>query len=409
MPSTIRLRSPLSVFILFLVLALGLTSCQAVSWAQSQLSAPAEVAAVQDPATAPTASDQPISAPAPSEAILEPLPAPDLVSIQDILVSLYERASPGVVAIQVETSLGGGQGSGFVIDEGGYVVTNFHVVEDAEVLEIHFQSGFKTRGEVVGLDPDSDLAVVRVDAPAEELFPLSLGDSAALRVGQAVVAIGNPFGLDSTMTTGIISALGRTLDSLRETPDGRAFTAGDIIQTDAAINPGNSGGPLLNLNGEVIGVNRAIRTETFDESGSPTNSGIGFAVPSNIVARVVPSLIAGGVYNYPYLGITSLPDLTVSLQEALGLARTSGAYVTGITPGGPADLAGLQSGDQPSSIPGFNAGGDLIIAVDGIQVLEFGDLLDYLINEKKPGDSILLTVLRENQELFLEVILSERP
>lgn len=402
------IRNRTTLFIgLIVLLAFGITSCQALSFAQSQLAAA--------PTTIPTlevtsaVADQPVSAEQSTLAAPEQLPIPDLVSIQDSLISIYERVSPGVVAIQVDTSTGGGQGSGFVIDQDGHIVTNYHVVDGYESLEVHFQSGFKIRGEVIGLDPDSDLAVVKVEAPLDQLAPLALGDSENLRVGQAVVAIGNPFGLDSTMTTGIVSALGRTLDSLRETPDGRVFTAGDIIQTDAAINPGNSGGPLLNLNGEVIGVNRAIRTDNFTDTGSPTNSGIGFAVPSNIVTRVIPSLIESGIYEYPYLGITSLPDLTVRIQEALGLDQSSGAYVTGITPGGPADEAGLRSGDQPSAIPGFNAGGDLIVAVDGIQVLEFGDLLDYLINEKQPGETVTLRVMRDNQELTLQVTLSERP
>ncbi|MDX1437075.1 MAG: trypsin-like peptidase domain-containing protein [Anaerolineales bacterium] len=406
----IRNRSFLFIFAIFAVIALGTTSCQALSLVQEQLAQPPEATQVLLPTAEQPAVDLPVSASQPTAAQpVEALPIPDLIELQDSLISIYDLVSPGVVAIQVETNTGGGQGSGFVIDDSGHIVTNYHVVDGSEALEVHFQSGFKTRGEVIGLDPDSDLAVIKVDAPAAELAPLALGDSESLRVGQAVVAIGNPFGLDSTMTTGIISALGRTLDSLRETPDGRVFTAGDIIQTDAAINPGNSGGPLLNLNGEVIGVNRAIRTDNFTETGSPTNSGIGFAVPSNIVARVIPSLIENGLYQYPYLGITSLPDLTVRIQEALGLNRTSGAYVTGITPGGPADQAGLRSGDQPSTIPGFNAGGDLIVAVDGIQVLEFGDLLDYLINQKEPGETVTLTVLRDGQEMFLDVTLSERP
>jgi 2-alkenal reductase len=403
----LRNRLQILILIAIVILSLGLTSCQVIDWSLAQVLEPTSAIRSEPAAVTVVPADQPVSV---SETpVSNGLPIPNLISIQDTLVSLYERVSPGVVAIQVETAEGSGQGSGFVYDRDGHIVTNYHVVEGYQELEVHFPNGFKIRGEVIGLDPDSDLAVVQVDGHIEELFPVALGDSETLRVGQTVVAIGNPFGLSSTMTIGIVSALGRTLDSLRETPDGRVFTAGDIIQTDAAINPGNSGGPLLNLNGEVIGVNRAIRTETFTDTGTPANSGIGFAIPSNIVARVVPSLISGGVYDYPYLGITSLPDLTVRVQEALGLSRTSGAYVTGITPGGPADLAGLQSGDRPSSLPGFNAGGDLIVAVDGLPVLEFGDLLDYLINKKQPGETVVLTVLRDDQELFFEVTLSERP
>lgn len=191
---------------------------------------------------------------------------------QESLVALYEHASLGTVAIITDQ----GQGSGFVYDKDGYIVTNFHVIEGSKNVEVRFNSGFMAYGTVIGTDLDSDLAIIKVDAPADELFPLPLGDSDSLKVGQTVVAIGNPFGLESTMTMGIISALGRTLDSAHASPDGNPFSAGDIIQTDAAINPGNSGGPLFNINGEVIGINRAIRTTNFTESGDPVNSGIGF-------------------------------------------------------------------------------------------------------------------------------------
>ncbi len=331
---------------------------------------------------------------APAEPIGEsPPPAPDLVSQQDRLVALYESVSPGVVSIRT----GGGQGSGFVVDSNGHVVTNFHVVQDALSIEVNFPSGYKTRGDVIGTDPDSDLAVIQVDAPLEELHPLVLGDSSQARVGQTVVAIGNPFGLDGTMTVGIISALGRTLDSLREAPNSNQFfTAGDIIQTDAAINPGNSGGPLLNLNGEVVGVNRAIRTENFDVTGSPLNTGIGFAIPVNIVKRVVPHLIEQGFYSYPYLGVTSISELSLAVQEQLGLPQATGAYVSEVAPGGPADRGGLRSGD-------------LIVRIDGQPVHVFGDLLSYLLTQKSPGDSVVLEVLRGDQQLELTVVLGERP
>ena len=221
------------------------------------------------------------------------------IAQQDALTALYDAVSPGIVAIQARTEAGGSLGSGFVFDDQGHVVTNYHVVEGATQVEVDFMSGFKTFGTVIGTDLDSDLAVIKTNAPPEELHPLPLGDSALLKVGQTVVAIGNPFGLSGTMTVGIISALGRTLDSAHSTPDGTFFAAGDIIQTDAAINPGNSGGPLINLNGEVIGVNRAIRTTAFTETGEPVNSGIGFAISVNIIKRVVPVLIAQGKYDYP--------------------------------------------------------------------------------------------------------------
>jgi 2-alkenal reductase len=341
----------------------------------------------------------------------QPIAVPDLVSIEDTLVQLYEQANPGVVAIRVLTESGESLGSGFVIDQEGHIVTNYHVVEGVTDLEVDFPSGYKTRGEVVGSDTDSDLAVLRVDAPAEELHPLPMGDSSQIRVGQTVVAIGNPFGYTGTMTTGIISAVGRTLESMRLAPGGQPFTAGDILQTDAPINPGNSGGPLLNLNGEVIGVNRAIETFNFTAGeGEPLNSGIGFAIAINIVKRVAPALISEGKYDYPYLGISCLPEVSLLQQEALGLPRATGAYVTEVTAGGPADEAGLRGAGGSTDFPGLvGAGGDLIIAVDGQPVRVFNDLLSYLINNKSPGDVILLTIIREDREMEVELTLGRRP
>lgn len=328
---------------------------------------------------------------------------------EELLVKIYEKVSRGVVAIQVLTQEGGSQGSGFVFDKEGHIITNYHVVEGLEDLEVDFSSGFKTRGEVIAIDTDSDLAIIKVDAPPEELFPLTLGDSSGLKVGQTVIAIGNPFGLTGTMTTGIISALGRTLESMRDAPGGSTFTAGDIIQTDTAINPGNSGGPLLNLKGEVIGVNRAIRTFNFTVGEEPLNSGIGFAVAINIVKRVAPVLIKDGEYAYPYIGISSLPEISLLAMEELDLPQSTGAYVTTVTPGGPAERAGLRAGSQPTDLALLNAGGDLIIAIDNQPVRTFGDLLAYLINYKSPGDKVVLTILRGDQKVNVELTLDKRP
>ncbi len=332
----------------------------------------------------------------------------DSAGQQDALVSLYESVMPGIVAIQVVGDQGGSLGSGLVYDDQGHILTNYHVVEGAKQLEVDFTSGYKIYGTVIGTDLDSDLAIVKVNAPASELHPLPLGDSSTLQVGQTVVAIGNPFGLSGTMTTGIISALGRTLDSVRDAPSGGFFTAGDIIQTDAAINPGNSGGPLFNLNGEVIGINRAIRTTNFTSTGEPINSGIGFAVAINIVKRVTPSLISDGKYDYPYLGISALPDLSLTEIDALGLQSFTGAYVTSVAPNGPADKAGIRAGDQTAST-GLNAGGDLIIAIDGQTIHNFDDLLRYLINNKVPGDTVVLTVLRGQEKVDVTLTLDKRP
>lgn len=326
-------------------------------------------------------------------------------SQQEQLVTLYQNANPGVVAIFTDQ----GQGSGFVYDTQGHIITNYHVIENAKTVEVRFTSGYMVYGSVVGTDLDSDIAVVKVEADAKELHPLLLGDSSKLKVGQTVIAIGNPFGLESTMTTGIISALGRTLDALHATPDGRPFTAGDIIQTDAAINPGNSGGPLFNVSGEVIGINRAIRTESATVSGQPTNSGIGFAVSINMVKRVVPVLISTGKYDYPYIGIASMDSLSLEAVTALGLKSYTGAYVTDVISGGPADKAGIKAGTKATDINGLLGGGDLIVAIDGREVRTFDDLIAYLITNKGPDDTVILTVLRGNQKTDITVTLGKRP
>jgi S1-C subfamily serine protease len=367
------------------ILALAMLACQAAS--------------VQQPAPVANAPVLPV-APIDSNAVN---PAVE----QDGLVALYESVSPGTVAVITDQ----GQGSGFVYDAQGNIVTNYHVIEGATSVEIRFTSGYMAYGTVVGTDLDSDIAIIKVDAPAGELHPLPLGDSTTLKVGQTVVAIGNPFGLNSTMTVGIVSALGRTLDSAHETPNGSMFTAGDIIQTDAAINPGNSGGALFNINGEVIGINRAIRTNSTTATGQPVNSGIGFAVSVNIVKRVAPGLIATGKYDYPFLGISSLPHENMSLPvvEALGLKSFTGAYVTEVSAGGPADKAGIKAGSKPTDVPGLLGGGDLIVAIDGHEVHTFDEMLSYLITNKGPGDSVVLQVLRGSDKVDVTVVLGSRP
>ncbi|MHB8113310.1 MAG: S1C family serine protease [Bellilinea sp.] len=344
----------------------------------------------------------------PTQAAFVPLTPLDLGERDVLLTTLYNAVSPGVVSILVTTADGGGVGSGFVYQT-GYVVTNYHVVEGETALEIDFPSGYKARGTVVGSDLDSDLAVIKVDAPDEVFVPLTMGNSDSIAVGQTVVAIGNPFRLSGTMTVGIVSAKGRTLDSLRQSESGNFFTAGDIIQTDASINPGNSGGPLLNLNGEVVGVNRAIRTTGTTATGDPVNSGIGFAISGNIVKRVVPVLIEKGSYDYPYLGITSREDLTLDMIETLGLARQTGAYVTSVASGSPADKAGIIGGVTATSFPGLPSGGDLIIAVDGKPIHTFSEMLSYLIANKSPGDKIEVTVLRGTEEKEVTITLGQRP
>jgi 2-alkenal reductase len=352
------------------------------------------------------------------------LPAPIIENSGPItdgdLPSLYSNISPGVVTIWAYADLGAphdeaiptGQGSGFVIDKQGHIVTNQHVIQNAKNIEVDLPTGIKSWATLLGTDPDSDLAVLKVDIPEDFLIPLPLGDSDLVSVGQFVVAIGNPFGLSGTMTVGIVSAIGRTLDSERQAPGGGSFSAGDLIQTDAAINPGNSGGPLLNLNGPVVGVNCAIQTEAFSAEGSAVNSGVGFAIPVNILRRVAPSLIENGKYDYPYLGISSLNETFWNLKtlEALGLNNNAtGAYITEVVRNGPADQAGLRGGQSESEIPGLLAGGDLIIAIDGVAVDRYDDLISYLFKNIDVGQTVTITVLRENEELNLELITGARP
>jgi S1-C subfamily serine protease len=343
---------------------------------------------------------------------------PSLLLAPTDISELYDAVNPGVVSIVTYVSPGDphnervllGQGSGFVIDDMGHILTNQHVVQDAQEIEVDFPSGMKAWATLVGTDPDSDLAVIKVEVDSDELVPLPLGDSDAVEVGELVVAIGNPFGLSGTLTVGVVSALGRTLASERAAPSGGNFSAGDLIQTDAAINPGNSGGPLLNMRGEVIGVNRAIRTESFTLSGDAASSGVGFAIPSNIVRRVVPVLIAEGEYEYPYLGLTSLSELNLGTLEVLGYpADTTGAYVTCVTTGGPSDLGGLIGSASCDADEVLTSGGDLIIAIDNQPVRDFNDLISYLVNHTEVGQTVVLTVVRDGDQVDLEIVLQARP
>ena len=372
------------VFLSLLILTLAMLACQLPGLTPLSTTGPdSQVPAV--------ASPQPVTV--------------NSVLLDGSLTSLYEQVIPGVVSIRTDT----GQGSGFVFDTNGNIVTNQHVVEGASTVEVAFSSGFKEYGTVIGSDSDADIAVVKVDAPVEELHPLTIGDSDALQVGQTVVAIGNPFGLSGTMTLGIVSGLGRTQPS-SQAAGGGFFSTADIIQTDAAINPGNSGGPLFNMNGEVVGINQSIRTDSFNQvTGNAVNSGVGFSISINLLKRIVPVLIRDGKYEYPYLGITSSSDLSLAEIEALGLETYNGAYVFEVTPGSPADLAGIQAGDTPSRLQGLNAGGDLIVAFDGKTVTTFDKLLSYLITTKSPGDTVVLTVLRDGKTIDVTVKLDARP
>ncbi len=295
-----------------------------------------------------------------------------------------------------------GQGSGFVWDVDGHIVTNAHVVEGATQVQVTFGDGTVAIAEVVGEDLDSDLAVIKINPAGYNLVPVILGDLDEMQVGMRVAAIGNPFGLDGTLTSGIISAIGRSISSLSQ------FNIPEAIQTDTAINPGNSGGPLFNEKGEVIGVNAQIRSE----SGS--NSGIGFAIPVTLVGRVVPALIGEGSYEHSYIGIsgsTFSPACAADLDLPLTIR---GAYVNGVQSGTPAARAGLRGGTTPSnttllSICPAQAGGDLITAIDDSPVTRFDDLLIYLERYTHPGDTVVLTVLRDGDTIELDVTLVARP
>jgi len=329
----------------------------------------------------------------------------DLRSFQDDLVRLYEAASPGVVSIRVRSLDGGTLGSGFVYDKDGHIITNYHVVRTESDVEVTFSTGIKTNARIIGVDPDSDLAVLKVDIPFRELVPLPLGDSDEVKVGQFAAAIGNPFGLEGAMTFGIVSGTGRILRSLSSAYGRNSTSVVETIQTDAAINPGNSGGPLLNMDGEVIGVNESIATSGADRH----YFGVSFAISINFVKRIASALIQEGEFIYPYLGISSVDELSIFTQEALGLSRSSGVYITDVMPDGPADQAGLQTGTQETDIHGVHAGGDLIYAIDGHPVKDFNELINYLIKNKSPGDEVELTVLRMDQVIKIVVTLGRRP
>ncbi len=320
-------------------------------------------------------------------------------SLEDRLVSIYQRVNPSVVHIFVfdqidDTALPLGTGTGFVFDEGGHIVTNNHVVTEGNSFEVVFPSGIRRDAVLAGSDVDSDLGVLKIDELPEGIEPIPMSDSSDLHVGQFVLAIGNPFGEAGSMSVGIISGLGRTLESQRIAEGGGRYSLPEVIQTDAAINPGNSGGPLLDLEGRVVGVNSAISTRTG------TNSGVGFSIPVNAVKRIIPRLISDGVYAYPFMGIRML-SLNLELQEQLELTQATGAYITDVTEGSPAADAGLIGQNGP--------GGDLIIAVDGKDVITSDDLIAYLVFESEVGQTVDLTVLRDGEETTVPLKLGERP
>lgn len=343
----------------------------------------------------------PIATPVP-QALVAAVDAEDL-----LLVNLYERVNPSVVNIDIVGEFRNeltefGSGSGFVIDDQGHIITNNHVVEDADRLYITFADGNVALAQIIGRDPNSDLAVVKVDVDAALLHPVEFGDSDQVKVGQRVAAIGNPFGLDGTMTLGIVSGVGRVL---RETG---SYTNPDIIQTDAPINPGNSGGPLLDTFGRVVGVNTAIRTDGENRA----NSGVGFAVPVNTVKRIAPQLIQNGFASYPYLGISvenffSLAEMAVEVE----LPAQRGVLISEIASGGPAERAGLRGSDHIQNVRGVDValGGDIITAIDGAPVNSFDEMIAYLLAHYQAGDTVSVTFIRDGETQTVDLVVGERP
>jgi len=318
------------------------------------------------------------------------------------LVELFEKSEEGVVQIQVDKDgqNTGSVGSGFVYDNLGHIITNAHVVDGASKAIVTFLDGSQYNAEIIGKDKFTDIAVIKVSEKPRLLHPLQIGDSSQLHVGEQVAAIGNPYGLSGSMTSGIVSGLDRTIPAYTDS----AFTIPDVIQTDAAINPGNSGGPLLNMKGQVVGINTAI------QSISGGNTGIGFAVPSNTAIKIVPSLIEDGEYHHPWIGISGR-DIDPDLARVLELKDAKGFLIITVVDGSPADKAGLKGMTATQVIDGkeYPADGDIIISVDDKEVRKISDILIHLQREKSVGDTMVLGVLRDGEFMHISLELVERP
>jgi len=347
-----------------------------------------------------------------------PTPLPEsLVAEVDaeyaVITNVYQRSAPAVVSIETvartRTVRATSRGSGFIYDRNGHIITNAHVIDGADTIFVTFHDGFVTEAEVIGADNFSDIAVIRVDVAPDRLLPLELANSDGVQAGQRVLAIGNPFGLSSSITSGIVSAVGRQLSSAESIDPSlvAGFQNPRIIQVDAEINPGSSGGPLLDTSGAVIGVTTAINTNTG------LFQGVGFAVPSNTVGRVTPDLIASGAVDYPWLGVSTIQSQygVASLVEALELPVEAGVLVTRVTVDSPADDAGLRGGDRFETVRDVEicAGGDIIVAVDDTFVANIDELVYYLLINHIPGDVIDLLVVREGETFEVPVTLGERP
>ena len=345
-------------------------------------------------------NNKPIGDTLPQPISENPTPAAIVAAQAEHLANLYEKTVESVVFITANTQMGVGSGSGFVWDTEGHLVTNYHVIQNASqstsFLTVKFFNGREYRADVVAFDPDSDLAVIKLIDIDHELIPLPMGNSSETRPGEMAIALGNPFGEEFTMTTGIVSAVTRTLSS-----GFSSYSIPAVMQTDAAINPGNSGGPLLDMNGAVIGINTQIK------SSSRQSSGVGFAVPVDLVKRVVPSLINDGQHSYPLMGISG-NEVNILLRERASLPRDIlGAYVNRASLGGPADLAGIR-GD--SSLTGsLNFDGDVIVSINSIPMKSMDDLIGYLALNTAPGEEIIVGVFRNGSEIAIPMTLGSRP
>ena len=315
------------------------------------------------------------------------------------LVDIFEKSEESVVQVNVlRGGSDGGMGSGFVYSEEGYIITNQHVVKDAKKVTVTFLDGEAYIGDVIGTDPDLDIAVVKVSPSNTYLQPITIGDSSKLKVGEKIAAIGNPFGLSGSMTSGIVSQIGRLL------PQESGYSIPDVIQTDAAINPGNSGGPLINMKGEVVGINTAIQSITGEFSG------IGFAVPSNTVKKIVPVLIEDGEFKHPWMGISGT-DVDPELADFRELKSSKGFLVISVIEGSPAEQAGLIGVTETKEIDGreLAVDGDIVLSIDGKTVRKISDILIHLQREKSIGDEMILSVNRNGEILELTMVLEERP
>ena len=318
------------------------------------------------------------------------------------LIEIFEKSEPGVVRVNIQKNQTenerGGVGSGFVFDKQGHIITNAHVIKDATKTIVTFLDGRSYNAEIIGVDEYTDIGVIKVNADLKLLNPLSLGDSSNLQVGEPITAIGNPFGLSGSMTSGIISQMGRLL------PSDSGFQIPDVIQTDAAINPGNSGGPLLNMRGEIVGINTAIQSTTGEFTG------VGFAIPSQTVAKIVPTLISDGEYKHPWIGISGT-DVDLEMANVMGLENTLGFLIITVVEDSPASDAGLIGSNKMIEVEGreYSIGGDVIMSVDGIDVRKIDDILIHLQRGKAVGDEMVLEILRDGRTTNVTILLQERP